>query len=55
MALEPLEQLYRRTGETAYRYESRNGEFVTELEVNAEGLVTRYGEVWRVEAQHARQ
>lgn len=54
-AFEPLEQLYRRTGETAYRYESRGGEFVGELDVNAAGLVTRYGELWRVEAAHAGQ
>jgi hypothetical protein len=40
--LEPLEQLYRRTGETTYRYESAGGRFTADLEVNEAGLVTHY-------------
>jgi uncharacterized protein len=40
--LEPLDQLYRRIGDARYRYESAGGTFVTELEVNAAGFVTRY-------------
>lgn len=40
--LEPLEQTYRRTAPMMYRYESAGGSFVADLEVNAEGLVTRY-------------
>ena len=48
--LEPLEQLYRRIDVATYRYESAGGRFVTELEVNAAGLVTRYPNFWQVEA-----
>jgi len=44
--LEPLEQVYRRTGESAYRYESNGGAFVRDLEVNAAGFVTRYPGFW---------
>ena len=40
--LEPLEQLYRRTGNSHYRYESAGGEFTADLEVDASGLITRY-------------
>jgi hypothetical protein len=48
--LEPLEQIYRRLDQTIYRYESAGGRFVTELEVNAVGLVTRYPNFWEAEA-----
>jgi hypothetical protein len=48
--LEPLEQIYRRIDQTRYRYESAGGKFVTELEVNAAGLVTRYPNFWKAEA-----
>jgi hypothetical protein len=40
--LEPLDQLYRRTGPATYRYESAGGTFVTELRVNEAGFVTHY-------------
>jgi uncharacterized protein len=40
--LERLDQLYRRTAPETYRYESAGGAFVTELEVNTAGFVTRY-------------
>lgn len=40
--LERLPQRYRRTSEATYRYESAGGSFVTELQVDASGLVTRY-------------
>lgn len=40
--LESLEQVYRRTDETAYRYESTGGAFTADLEVDAAGFVTRY-------------
>jgi hypothetical protein len=49
-ALEPLEQIYRRIDAATYRYESAGGKFITELEVNAAGLVTRYPNFWEVEA-----
>jgi uncharacterized protein len=47
--LEPLDQRYRRLDATTYRYESAGGAFVTELQVNAAGLVTRYPSFWQVE------
>jgi uncharacterized protein len=47
--LEPLEQLYRRIDVATYRYESAGGRFVTELQVNAAGFVTRYPNLWQVE------
>ena len=48
--LEPLEQLYRRIDVATYRYESAGGSFVTELQVDAAGFVTRYANFWQVEA-----
>ena len=50
LTLEPLEQLYTRTGASAYRYESHGGRFVGELEVNADGFVTRYADFWEAES-----
>ncbi len=47
--LEPLEQSYRRVNGTTYRYESRGGRFVTELQVNESGLVTLYPNFWQIE------
>ena len=44
-----LPQVYRREGETTYRYESR-GVFVRMLEVNALGFVTSYPDFWQSEA-----
>jgi hypothetical protein len=49
-ALEPLEQRYRRIDDATYRYESAGGKFIAELRVNAAGFVTRYPNVWQVEA-----
>jgi len=49
--LEPLKQLYRRIDVATYRYESAGGRFVTELQVNAAGLVTLYPNFWQVEAE----
>jgi len=48
--LEPLRQIYRRTGENSYRYESGGGTFVKELEVNSLGLVTSYPDIWEAES-----
>jgi hypothetical protein len=48
--LEPLEQLYRRLDVVTYRYESAGGRFVAELKVNAAGFVTRYQDLWQLEA-----
>jgi uncharacterized protein len=47
--LERLSQVYRRTGELAYRYESNTG-FAAELEVNAWGFVTNYPDLWQAES-----
>jgi hypothetical protein len=48
--LELLEQRYRRLSDTTYRYESAGGRFVTELQVNAAGFVTRYPDFWEEES-----
>jgi uncharacterized protein len=47
--LEPLDQLYRRTAEATYRYESAGGAFVADLEVNGAGFVTSYPRYWQLE------
>jgi uncharacterized protein len=47
--LEPLVQLYRRISEATYRYESGQGTFVAELQVNPAGFVTSYPNGWQVE------
>jgi hypothetical protein len=44
-----LAQVYRREGETTYRYESAGGAFVRSLEVNAVGFVTSYTGLWVAE------
>jgi hypothetical protein len=49
LAFEVLPQVYRRTGETTYRYESGGGTFVRELQVNAAGFVTSYPGLWQAE------
>jgi hypothetical protein len=49
LTLEPLEQRYRRTGETTYGYESRDGAFAAVLRVNEAGLVLDYPPFWRAE------
>jgi hypothetical protein len=41
LALEPLEQVYRRTGESTYAYGSATG-FEATFETNADGFVVRY-------------
>lgn len=46
----PLSQVYRREGETTYRYESGGGAFVRMLEVNALGFVTSYPDLWHAES-----
>jgi hypothetical protein len=47
--LERLRQTYRRTGELSYRYESADGAFIRDLDVNEAGLVTRYPGIWEAE------
>ena len=48
-ALEPLEQVYRRTREHAYRYESGGGKFGANLRVDAQGFPLEYAGVWKAE------
>ena len=48
--LEPLDQVYRRTAEGTYRYESAGGDFIRELTVDATGFVTSYPDFWAQEA-----
>jgi hypothetical protein len=48
--LEPLVQVYRRSGNTTYRYESSGGSFATDLEVNDAGLIVRYPGRWEMES-----
>lgn len=48
--LEPLEQVYRRTGEDTYRYESAGGSFTAELRVDVAGFPLEYAGIWVAEA-----
>lgn len=48
-ALEPLDQLYRRTDDATYRYESAGGAFVRDLRVNTAGFVIDYPGFWQLE------
>jgi hypothetical protein len=50
LTMEPLDQMYRRTAQATYRYESGGGNFVANLDVNSTGFVTRYANLWIVEA-----
>ena len=49
LAVEPLDQTYERIGETSWRY--RSGDFEAELDVDADGLVVRYGDLWEAVAK----
>ncbi|MEM9778084.1 MAG: putative glycolipid-binding domain-containing protein [Chloroflexota bacterium] len=46
MTLTLLEQSYARKSETHYVYESRGGAFTADLEVNHDGFVTLYPNLW---------
>lgn len=48
--LEPLVQVYRRTGDTRYRYEAAGQRLATELELDSVGFVMRYPGLWEVES-----
>ena len=43
--LEPFDQVYRRLGATTYRYEAAGG-FSADLEVDEDGFVIRYADIW---------
>ncbi|HEY8562128.1 MAG TPA: putative glycolipid-binding domain-containing protein [Pyrinomonadaceae bacterium] len=47
--LETLAQVYERTGENTYRYESGGGSFASELALNGAGFVVNYGGLWEIE------
>ena len=47
--LEPLAQIYRRLDDTTYRYESAGGSFVADLQVDSQGFVTVYPDLWEIE------
>jgi hypothetical protein len=49
LTLEPLEQMYRRTGPSTYLYESGGAAFRAELTVDEHGLVTRYAGFFEAE------
>jgi hypothetical protein len=51
LTLEPLAQVYRREGPTRYRYSSSGGRFARAVEVDGEGLVTRYPGLWELDAR----
>lgn len=46
LALERLPQRYTRIDEHRFTYESRGGAFTADLEVDGQGLMVRYGEIW---------
>ncbi|MEM7030325.1 MAG: putative glycolipid-binding domain-containing protein [Chloroflexota bacterium] len=46
LSTDVLSQKYTRLSETRYRYESRRGAFVTEFEVDSQGLVLTYPGLW---------
>lgn len=48
-SLEALDQVYTRQNDHRYRYQSGGGRFTAELEVDEEGLVLRYGDLWVAE------
>jgi uncharacterized protein len=47
--LEPLDQMYRRTGVDAYRYTSGGGRFSADLRVGPGGFLTHYPGGWETE------
>ena len=54
MGIEPLTQRYTRLAEHRYQYESGNGTFTAEIEVDKMGMVVHYPDGWqRVASQTA--
>jgi hypothetical protein len=52
--IERLDQTYIRTGERAYRYESADGAFVRDLDVDVAGFPLRYPGLWEAEPHAGR-
>lgn len=46
LSVEPLHQRYHRISAESYRYETLDGAFAAELQVNTAGFVTRYPGLW---------
>lgn len=46
LKLEPLKQRYTRIGEMCYRYEVPELAFEAQLEVDNDGLIVKYGDLW---------
>lgn len=46
LTCERLSQRYARVAELRYRYESRAGAFVADLDIDEHGLVVRYDDIW---------
>jgi hypothetical protein len=51
LVIEPLVQVYRRTGPATYRYEAAAYGYGAELELNPAGFVRRYPGLWALEAE----
>jgi len=49
LKLEPLDQIYTRTSDSNYRYQSDNGRFLVDLTVNEHGFVVAYPGFWQAE------
>jgi len=49
LTVEVLEQTYHRTATTRYAYESDNGAFRAEIEVDDAGMVVHYENLWKAE------
>jgi hypothetical protein len=49
LGLEPLVQTYLCTGQLRYHYESSGADFVTDIEVDADGFPIRYPPLWERE------
>lgn len=47
--LEPLEQIYERTAQNTFHYESAGGRFTTDIEVDDAGFVLNYPNLWKIE------
>lgn len=47
--LQPLDQVYLRSGESSYEYQSRGGSFRANLSVSSEGFVVDYPGLWAQE------
>lgn len=46
LTLQPLSQAYRRIAERRYHYQAHGGSFIADLEVDGEGVVVHYPDLW---------